>query len=48
MLELERVTGLGEDAVVPLAARKLGRLRGRPNHLHCPDSKWENMRGGMQ
>ncbi len=39
---------VGEGAIVPLVARKLGRLDSRPNHLHFPGSKWENMRNGMQ
>jgi len=35
---------VGEGGIVPLVARKLGRLDSRPNHVHYPGSKWENIR----
>lgn len=37
---------VGEGAIVPLVARKLGRLDSRKNHLYFPGSKWENVREG--
>lgn len=35
-------------AVVPTVAQRLGQLDSRENHLHFPNSKFENLRRGME
>jgi chitinase len=43
----DRGTG-DKTAIVPTVAEKLGKLDSRENHLHYPDSKFDNLRNSMQ
>lgn len=37
-----------KEAIVPTVAGRLGKLDTRENHLNYPNSKFDNLRNGMQ